>query len=249
MLRISFLLVSILSVVSCSSVRVIDSERASKLNADLGVAYMMKGSYEQSLAKFKKAIRLNPDNGRAYLYTAELYRRLNEDARAIEYYEQAIDVAPEDAAINNNYGAYLCGKKKYDEAFRYLKLALLNPVYPDRAEVYENIGVCYEAQGNIKMARENFIKAISLKPYLSNSLLAVAKLDFDDNKIISAKKYITYFNKAAKDTSESIWLNILIARKIGNRKTVESFSWSLANKFPKSKEAKLLKRLRASGEF
>lgn len=249
MLRMGFIFIVVLTLASCTATRIKNSDKASRLNAELGLAYVMKGRYEQALVKLNKAISLNPDNAKAYLYIAELYRRLNEKERAEDYFKRALEVSPEDSSINNNYGAFLCADKRYDEAFKYLKIALLNPVYSDRGEVYENMGICSEDQGNIKIARENYIRAISLKPNLQTSLLAVAQLDFDAQNVKSADKYLKYYARVAKQTPQSLWLGILIANKMKNKKTVESLSWSLKRKFPKSKEAKLLKRLRDSGEI
>lgn len=249
MLRLSFLFICVLSVISCTSTRIRNSEKASKLNAELGLAYVEQGRYEQGLAKLNKAIKMNPDNSKAYLYIAELYRRLNENERADDYFNKALDIDSEDSSINNNYGAFLCANKKYDKALKYLKLALLNPVYPDRGEVYENMGLCAEARGNIKDAREYYVQAINLKPNLGTSLLAVAQLDFDTKNIKSSEKYLQYFTRVAKQTPQSLWLGILIARTKKDTKTVESLSWSLKRKFPESKENIMLKRLRASGEL
>ncbi len=247
MLRISFLLSVILVLTSCTTTRVQDLDRASKLNAQLGLAYLMKGRNEQALAKLKKAIKQNPDNGKAYLYVAELYRRIDERERADSYFQQALDVAPDDSSISNNYGAFLCADKKYKEAFKYFNKALENPVYADRSKVFENIGVCSENQGNIKIARENYIQAIKINPNLATSLLAVALLDFDTGNIKSAAKYLKYYNRVGRDTAASLWLGVLIAKKQNNVKTLRNLSWSLANKFPQSKEARLLKKLKISG--
>ncbi len=249
MLQTGFLLCCLLILTSCSSTRVQDLDRASRLNAELGLAYLMKGQNDQALKKLEKAIRQNPDNGKAYLYMAELYRRIKENERANSYFLQALEVSPDDSAINNNYGAFLCANKKYTEAFKYFNEALKNPVYVDRSKVFENIGVCSEEQGNIKVARENYIKAISLNPNLSTSLLAVAQLDFDAQNLESAVKYLRYYNRVGHDTPQSLWLGILIAKKQNDTKTLRSLSWSLTKKFPKSKEAQLLKKLKSSGEL
>ena len=249
MFRFSFLLIGLLIISGCTTSRVQNYERASALNTELGLAYLIKGSYEQALKKLKKAIKQNPDNAKPYSYIAELYRRLNENELAEDYFNQALDVDPNDASINNNYGAYLCANKEYDKAFKFFKIALKNPVYSGRGEVFENIGLCSESQGNIKIARDNYVKAISIDPNLSKSLLAVALIDFDAQKVDSAHKYIRYYNKVAKATPQSLWLEILIAKKNNDTKTIKSLSWSLNAKFPKSKEAKLLKRLIDSGEI
>ncbi len=247
MLRISFLLSVILILASCTTTRVQNLEQASKLNAQLGLAYLMKGWNEQALSKLKKAVKQNPDNGKAYLYIAELYRRIDERERADRYFQKALDVAPDDSSISNNYGAFLCTDKKYKEAFKYFDKALGNPVYADRSKVFENIGVCAEEQGNIKIARDNYIQAIKINPNLATSLLSVALLDFDAGNIGSAAKYLKFYNRVGHDSAASLWLGVLIAKKQGEVRALRNLSWSLANKFPQSKEAKLLKRLKSSG--
>ncbi len=247
MLRISFLLGCVLILTSCTITRVQNLDRASKINADLGLAYLLKGRNEQALEKFKKAMKQNPDNAKAYLYTAELYRRLEERERADRYFQQAIDVAPNDSSVSNNYGAFLCADKKYKEAFKYFDKALENPVYADRSKVFENIGICSEDQGNIKVARNNYVKAIKINPKLTTSLLAVALLDFDLGNIESAARYLKFYNRVGRDTPPSLWLGVLIAKKQNKIKAQRNLMWSLTNKFPKSKEAKLLEKLKKSG--
>jgi len=249
MLRFSILFLCVFLVAGCTTVKVKDSGKASDLNAELGLAYLIKGRYDQALFKLRKSIKLNPDNAKAYHYTAELYRRLGEPEKAENFFKQAIDKDDNDPSINNNYGAFLCASKNYDEAFKYLELALQDLVYIDRAKVFENMGICSEQKGNIKIARDNYIQAIRLNPRLGKSLLAVARLDFDDQNVKSAAKYYKYYSLAARQTAESLWLGILIAKQQRDTKTKESLSWSLEKKHPNSQEAKLLKRLKASGEI
>lgn len=247
MLRIGLVIIFAAMLLSCTTVKVQDAEKASDLNAELGLAYLQKGRYDQSLVKLRKSISLNPDNATAYLYMAELYRQLDENEMAEKYFNKAINKDPENSSINNNYGAFLCANKDFEKAFKYFDIALENPVYRDRAKVFENIGLCSQEKGNIKVARDNYIEAIRLNPNLGTSLLAVAQLDFDNQNIKSAAKYYKYYSRVARQTSESLWLGILIARKQSDTKAVGSLSWSLERKYPKSKETKWLKRLKTSG--
>ncbi len=249
MFRISFLLICILTLTSCTTSRVQDLNRASKLNAELGLAYLMKGRYDLALKKLRKSIKQNSDNSKAYLYTAELYRRLEQRESANSFYQQALDVAHDDASINNNYGAFLCADKKYKEAFKYFNIALKNPVYPERSKVFENIGVCSQNQGNIKIARENFVKAFNLNRRLTTSLLALAQIDFDAQRLDSAAKYLGFYNRVGRDTAQSLWLGILIAKKQHDIKRQRSLAWLLSKRFPKSREAKILKKMKSRGHF
>ena len=52
--------------------------------------------------------------------------------------------------------------KKYEEAQTLLEKAI--SMNPTQAELYDVLGILYQSQNNLEKARENFAKAISMKP-------------------------------------------------------------------------------------
>lgn len=227
----------------------VNTKRASKLNAELGLGYMREGQYERAKYKLDKAIKYNPDNPHAYHYMAELYRRLKEYDKAGKYYKKAMDLDPSDLNIQNNYGVYLCEIGKYDTAYKHFRKIINNPLYPARAGTYENIGLCAVRQGNMTLAQKSFHSALKLNPHMPKSLLQLAEIYYDKGKVNKAYNYYERYISIAHQTSESLWIGILLERSLGNQDTEASYKILLKGKFPDSKEAKRLRKLESMGKI
>ena len=248
MRKISYLLIMmlLLSLGGCAMEverKGIDVKKASAANANLGVAYLSRGNYEYAMNKLKKAIKYDDDNANAHSYIGELYRRLGENDLAREHFEKAMDLAPDDSSIKNNYGVFLCGAGAYGKGMKYLSEALADPLYGDKGRAYENMGICSQNQGNIKKSEEYFTKALTLNENLPASLLGLAQIEFDKQHIKIAASYLDRYNKIAPHTPQSLWLGVLIERKRGHKGKAGSYAVFLKGKFPESKEAMLLEKL------
>jgi len=247
-----FILGSVLLMSACVSEPQRESEDindASDYNAQLGLAYINQGRYDVALSKLKKSIEQNPDNAVAQHYIAELYRRLGEFDKAQTHFEKALDLAPKNSSLLNNYGVFLCDEKRYKEAYTYFDKVLKDPLYPAKGSVYENVGLCAQAQGDISKAEENLKFALRLDPQAPKSLLAMAQLSFDKQKYSTARKYYYDYLENARQTPESLWLGILLENRSGNKNRMASYKVLLKGKYPDSKEAALLKKMEASGQL
>lgn len=221
----------------------VDVKKASVANSTLGVAYLTRGKYDIAMRKLKKAIEYDDENANAHHYIAELYRRLKENELAEEHFEEAMDLAEKDYSIKNNYGIFLCGVDSYDKGMSLLKSVLSDPLYNNKDQVYENMGLCSQKQGNLKNAKNYFVKALKMNANLPGALLGLAQIEFDGQRIKSAASYYNRHNKISGHTAQSLWLGVLIERKKGNKGRSGSYGVLLKGKFPDSEEARLLKQL------
>lgn len=226
-----------------------DLNDASDYNAQLGLAYIQQGRYDTALSKLKKSIEQNPDNAVAQHYIAELYRRLGEMDKAQTHFERALDLQPKNSSLLNNYGVFLCDEKKYQQAYSYFDKVLKDPLYPAKGAVYENVGLCAQAQGDIAKAEENLKFALRMNPQSPKSLLAMAQISFDKQKYATARKYYYDYLENARQTAESLWLGILLENRSGNKNRMASYKVLLKGKYPDSKEAALLKKMEDSGQI
>lgn len=248
MARLILLSALVLLLSACQTVNTnSDPVKASKLNASLGVAYMQKGDNELAMEKLKKALDQDPDNANVYHYLAELYRRLGVKDKAEEYFQSAMELAPKDSSIKNNYAAFLCQQGTVDAAYTIFAEVLADPLYAHKGRVLENKAFCAQLVGNIKLAYENFVLATKFNPRLSRSLLALAQIEFDEQNMDEAYKYYTRFTKSSKHTPQSLWLGILLEKQFGNKNKLGSYSTLLKGMYPESKEAQLLQKLRKRG--
>lgn len=224
-------------------------QRASDLNAELGVRYMQQGENERAMDKLQKAIAQNEDNARAHHYLGELYRRVDRPEQAEEQFRHALDLTPRDPALLNNYAILLCDMKKYEQADRYFEKALDDPVYSGKAAVYENMAQCAESQNNLKRAEELYLKALRLDPKLPTANLGMARLTFDMSLYAQSRRYLEKFLERRKHNAQSLWLGILLERRAGNRNRVASYAMLLKGRFPNSEEARNLRKLESQGRL
>lgn len=221
-----------------------DAKKASVANTDLGVAYLAQGKYKIAMSKLKKGLAFDDENVNAHHYIAELYRRLEQNELASEHFKIALELDENDSAIKNNYGIFLCGTGSYTKGLKLFNKVLADPLYGDKGQVYENMGLCAEKQGNILNTEKYFKTALKFNKKSPSALLGMAQIVFDKRKINAATDYLNRHNKVARPSAQSIWLGLLIARKKGLKGKVGTMALKLRSYFPDSKETKLLEKLK-----
>ena len=222
----------------------VDRKKASVANAELGVAYLSRGQYKVAMSKLKKAVDFDDENANAHHYIAVLHQILEQNNLASKHFKIALELTPDDSAIKNNYGVFLCKVESFDEGLKLLKLVLADPLYSNKAQAYENMGLCAEKQGNIKAAEKHYLTALKYNTRLPSALLGLAKIEFDKKNIKAAAFYFEKHNKITKHTAQSLWLGVLLERKRGNKGQSGSYAVLLKGRFPDSKEATYLKKLK-----
>ncbi|MDY6979954.1 MAG: type IV pilus biogenesis/stability protein PilW [Pseudomonadota bacterium] len=224
-------------------------QRASELNAELGVRYMQQGDNERAMGKLQKAISQNEDNARAHHYLGELYRRVDRPKKAEDHFQQALDITPDDPSLLNNYAVLLCDMEKYAESDRYFNEALEDPVYSGKAGIYENMAQCAESQNNLKRAEEYYLQALRLDPKLPAANLGMARMTFDMSLYTQSRQYLERFLERRQHNAQSLWLGILLERQSGNRNRVASYAMLLKGRFPDSEETRKLRKLESRGKL
>ena len=220
-------------------------EAASRANSKLGLGYMMQGNNEVALIKLQKALEQDENNEDAHHYIAELYNRLDEEAKADKHYKRALEITPNSSPLLNNYGVFLCRYNHFEKSIAVFEKILSNPLFKSKAQTYENMGLCANQQGNIKLAEDYFRKALRFDARLPKSLLHLAQLSFDNQSFLSSYGFYQRYLEVGQQTPQSLWLGILLEKRNGNKNAVSSYSLVLKNKFTGSKEAELLRRMEA----
>lgn len=220
-----------------------DYKKAAGVNARLGLGYMRQGNYELAMIKLEKALGFDDENVSAHHYMAELYRRLGETTKADKYYKIALELAPKDTDIQNNYGVFLCDLGRYKESDQRFEKVLENPLYTTRSRVYENIALCAKRRGDLKKAEANFRKALLMDPRLTKSLLEMSILSYDRGQHNSAYGFYQRYTKLGSQSPQSLWMGVLLEQKQGNNSKAASYALLLKRKYPQSKEARLARQM------
>jgi tetratricopeptide (TPR) repeat protein len=156
-------------------------ERAAALakNKELNEAFnqgmeALKGKqYDVAVTAFEKASTMDPKQHVVWAQLADSYSGLSQtktgaeqealNTKAIDAFNKAIELKPDDAAYHNNYGLALVRAKKIPEAQGELnKAAQLDP--PNAGRYYYNLGAVLTNIGQLDAAGEAFKKAIDSDP-------------------------------------------------------------------------------------
>jgi membrane associated rhomboid family serine protease/Flp pilus assembly protein TadD len=131
----------------------------------LGVAYLRKGNYEQSINAFKKCLELNPEVSVREMASYNLglaYLSLSRNDEAIGAFNQSLQLNSQDPETHHFLGEAYLGKKRYDEAITAFQQAL--KLKPDLVDPRIGLGEAYEAKGLHDQAIAAYEEALKLDP-------------------------------------------------------------------------------------
>jgi tetratricopeptide (TPR) repeat protein len=129
---------------------------------DRGNAYSEKKDYEEAIANYNKAIKLDPNNDLVYNSRGNANYFKGDYDRAIADYNKAIKLDPNNDVWYNNRGWAYYRKGDYDRAIAdYNKAIKLDPDY---AAAYNDRGWAYDDKGDHDRAIADYDQAIKLDP-------------------------------------------------------------------------------------
>ena len=215
-----------------------DPRARAKIHTELGSMYFQAGNMGVAMQELKIAVAADSAYAPAHMVLALVHAALKENDQAERVFRRAMDLAPGDPEINNNYGWFLCHSGKERQSIAYFLNAVKNPLYstPDRA--YANAGACALKAGDLDGAANYLQTAIrlggdgALIAQAQLALLAYRRANFEE-----ARRLITEVLKVMEPASaDALWLALRIERKLGNRNAESSFAAQLRSRYPNSQE-------------
>ncbi|MEO8954326.1 MAG: tetratricopeptide repeat protein [Ktedonobacteraceae bacterium] len=132
-----------------------------------GYELFEQGKYEEAIHAYDQAIRLNPNDEKAYNNKGYALENLKRYEEAIQSYDQAIRLNPNYADAYDNKGIALYNLKRYEEAIQAYDQAIrLNP---NHANAYNNKGAALFNLKRYEEAIQAYDQAIRLNPNLANA--------------------------------------------------------------------------------
>ncbi len=139
-----------------------------------GNAWYEQGNYEQAIANYTEAIRLNPGLFEAYNARGNSWSDHQDLDRAVADYTEAIRLKPDYSEAYMNRADALRAKGQLARAFAdYNQAIRLNP---RDSLAFNNRGVAHLVQGGYKLALADFDEAIRLNPGLSIAYINRAEI-------------------------------------------------------------------------
>lgn len=215
----------------------INHEKAARLNAELGVAYLQKGQVARGKSKLLRARELAPHLPEVHYSLAYFLEYVGDIDEAQIAYERALSIAPRSGEANNNFGAFLCRQKQYLKADKYFTIALEDEDYIDTAAVYENAGLCIAQTMFQDKAKSYFIKATRHDPQRVLPWLELAYISLEAQDIQSARFYFERYEQLPHHAEpRGLFMKRQLAQLVGDEDTAASAELLLRSQFPMAKE-------------
>lgn len=210
-----------------------------RAHTDLGAAYLQQGKYEIALSEFAEATQIDRNYALAYNGLGLVYAALSEDTKADTNFKKSVELQPNSSESHNNYGSFLCSRKRYDESIGHFLAAVKNPLYGTPNLAYANAGICSARKNDLKNAEVYLNKALQIEPLTHSAATQLAEIQFNRGDASSAQK--TLQNALISNPNpETLWLGIKIARALGDKDNISSYALQLRQQYPNSEQTRLL---------
>lgn len=207
----------------------------------LGVGHIQQGANAKAKLALRKALDIDPQSADAHAALALVFQRELETALADQHFREALRLSSKDARILNNYGSFLFEQKRYEEALSYFQQAAADPLYSERARVFENMGLVSLRLGQLDNARGYFNRALRLDSQRSTALLELGIMAYDAKDYAAARYCYESFLKLSGVTQEAraLLLGARLAQVFQDAAKAKSLGEQLKRLYPASPEYKL----------
>lgn len=218
-----------------------DARTRADTHTQLGAAYYEVGQFATALEALNEALKADPGYGPAHNVLGLVYMDLREDKLAEQSFLRALQINPQDSDANNNYGWFLCQRKRYEEGLKFFLTALRNPLYQSPDKSFVNAGICSRLRGDVAGAREFFERALKVAPNQPQALFELADMAFQRGEVAEARAQLARLLRlGVRPTAEVLWLGLRIERRLGDKDAEASYGLQLRRNFPESRETQAL---------
>ncbi|MBP2167890.1 type IV pilus assembly protein PilF [Erwinia toletana] len=200
----------------------------------LGLEYLARGDIAAAQRNLQRAEAALPQDYRVQLAMARLYQMTGDNSLAQLRYDRALNLAPLNSFVVNNYGAFLCGLGQYDAAQQQFSQAQRLPQPGARADSFENAGYCYLNAGEFEQAKRSLLLAVQADGQKGAPVLAEAEKRFGKGERAESRLLLDVYQHSLPASAESLWLEIRFAALVKRSADIERYGTQLARNFPQS---------------
>ncbi|MCB1554992.1 MAG: type IV pilus biogenesis/stability protein PilW [Xanthomonadales bacterium] len=207
-------------------------QSAAALQVQLGQQYLINGDLEKAQDKLKRALELDPRSVDAHTLVAVLNERIGRPEIAETHHRKALAIKPDDGALNNNFGVFLCGQGRYAESRTYFDKATSDPFYKTPGAAFANAGVCARKSGDLTASETNFRRALDLDPRNTVALYELARVAHERGEYLRARAFIQRYEALAPPDAALLSLAADVESKLGDQAHAEKYRERLQRDFP-----------------
>lgn len=219
-----------------------DREQAAQTRLELAAEYMRIGNTSVALEEVNTALKLNPNMTEALVVRGMIYSQRGDFASAEGDYAKVMSQRGNDPDVLHNYGWILCQQGRHAEGVAYFDKVLASPGYSTSARTWMTKGLCLQAAGNTREAKDALTKAVQYDPQNPIASYNLANMLYQAGQVADAQLYVRRLNNSPYLNAETLWLGIKIENAMGNQLGVRELGEVLVRRFPQSRELVLYER-------
>ncbi len=193
---------------------------------------LQAGQTETAEREANAALKIDSKSADAHTLLAVIADQSGRAAQAGGYYAKAAELAPQQGAELNNYGAWLCGNGRAAESLAWFDRALTDAAYQRRASALANAGACALKAGQTGRIEGDLREALSLDPGNATALAAMADYLFRSARYMDARAFSERRLASAPATPSVLLLASQIEDKLGDRAAAARYVQRLRTEFP-----------------
>ena len=220
-----------------------DGSKRARVRMELASGYFERGQMTTALDQVKLAIVADPTFSEAFNLRGLIYANLGDERLAEESFRRALQLNPRDADTMQNFGYFLCQKKRYAEATALFDQALAMPQYRNASRTLLTKGVCFSLSGQRAEAEASLLRAYEMEPTNPAVAVNLSEVLYQRGDFERARFYVRRVNAVpANASAQTLWLAARIENGIGNRPGAQEFGDQLRRRFPDSREFESFQR-------
>jgi spermidine synthase len=128
----------------------------------LGIALADRGKFDEAIAEFREALRMEPDAARTYWHLGAALASRGARQDAIENLRRSVQLDPDNGQAHDDLGSVLLAARQLDRAVEEFGAAVR--LMPKSVEAHNNLGLALAVEGKRDAAIDEFQRALTLDP-------------------------------------------------------------------------------------
>ena len=219
-----------------------DARRRAEVHTALAGEYYSRGNFSVALAETRLAIKDDSSYFGGHAMQALVLMELREDGPARESFNRALQLAPNNPEVLNNYGWFLCTRNEPQRGLEMMRRAANDTLYATPEKAWFSIGLCHRRTNNIGEAEEALRRAILIRPEMVGALYNLALVTYERGNHKDAEIYLNRYTRLAPLGLEGLVLGVRVARANDDRAGEESFMQQIRRRFPDAPELRELEK-------
>ena len=211
-----------------------------QVHTDLAANYYSRGQLAVALEELTRATHADAGYAPAYNMLGLVNGELHEDQRAEMNFRRAIELSPQLSEARNNFGLFLCQRKRMQEAHLQFETALADPLYATPEKALSNAGACSLEEGDVAGAERYFQRATKQAPNHASAQLGLAEVLFRQGHWLAARGQLRRLSEQTELNAQGLWLGLRIERRPGDHEAEANYDAQLHRRYPESMQTQWL---------